>query len=109
MNRIIDTHVHVWDLTRAEYPWLQGDTSILNNTWRIEQLEAERKKAGISEGVLIQASGNMEDTDLMLETAYNTDWISGVVGWIPLMDTEAAQRILDEKYLKEKKLKKNFG
>lgn len=102
---IIDTHVHVWDLDRAEYPWLRGDTSILNNTWRIEQLETERKEAGITEGVLVQASGNMEDTDLMLETAYNTDWISGVVGWLPLMDPEATQRILEERYLKEKKLK----
>jgi len=105
MTMIIDTHVHVWDLNRAEYPWLRGDTSILNGTWRIEQLDTERKEAGISEGVLVQASGNMEDTELMLETAYNTDWISGVVGWLPLMDPEATQRILNERYLKEKKVK----
>jgi len=105
MTMIIDTHVHVWDLDRVEYPWLRGDTSILNNTWRIEKIETERKEAGITEGVLVQASGNIEDTDLMLETAYKTDWISGVVGWLPLMDPEATQRILEERYLKEKKLK----
>ena len=105
MTMIIDTHVHVWDLDRAEYPWLQGDTSILNNTWRIEQIEMERKEAGITEAVLVQASGNMEDTNLMLETAHNTDWISGVVGWLPLTDTKATLRILEERYLKEKKLK----
>jgi L-fuconolactonase len=105
MTMIIDTHVHVWDLDRAEYPWLQGDTSILNSTWRIEQIEMERKEAGITEAVLVQASGNIEDTDLMLETAYKADWISGVVGWLPLMDTKATLRILEERYLKEKKLK----
>ena len=99
--KIIDTHVHVWDLNRADYPWLKGDTTILNQSWSIEQLEEERKQAGVTSGVLVQASGNPEDTDLMLETAYQTDWISGVVGWLPLMDPEATQRLLKEKFLKE--------
>ncbi len=102
---IVDTHVHVWDLNRAEYPWLQGDNSILNRTWRIEQLETDRKEAGITTGVLVQASGNMEDTDLMLETAHKTEWISGTVCWLPLINTAATQHILIEKYLKEKYFK----
>ena len=105
MKMIADTHVHVWDLNRAEYPWLKGDTSILNNTWRIEQLENKRKEAGVTTGVLVQASGNREDTDLMLETAYRTDWISGVVCWLPLMDTQATRQLLEERYLKEKYFK----
>lgn len=102
---IVDTHVHVWDLDKAEYPWLKDDTSILNQTWRIEQVEAERKKAGVTNGVLVQASGNVEDTTLMLETARQSDWINGVVCWIPLIDTKATQRILEERYLKEKYFK----
>ncbi len=103
--KIIDTHVHVWNLRRAEYPWLQGDTSLLKRSWAIEQLETERKEAGITSGVLIQASGNVEDTDLMLETAYKTEWIEGVVCWLPLKNTKATQFILGEKYLKEKYFK----
>ena len=103
--KIIDTHVHVWNLRRAEYPWLQGDTSLLKRSWAIEQLEAERKEAGITGGVLVQASGNIEDTDLMLEAAYKTEWIQGVVCWLPLKNTKATQLILDEKYLKEKYFK----
>lgn len=103
--KIIDTHVHVWDLRRADYPWLQGDTSLLKRSWTIEQLETERKEAGITSGVLVQASGNTEDTDLMLETAYKTEWIQGVVCWLPLKNTKATQLILDEKYLKGKYFK----
>ena len=76
---IVDTHIHVWDLERAKYPWLEGDTSILNRTWKIEELENERKSAGIAEGILVQASGNFEDTDVMMEVAKKTDWITGVV------------------------------
>ena len=102
---IIDTHVHVWDLKKAEYPWLQNDTSILNRTWKIEQLEEERKEAGISAGVLVQAGSNVEDTNVMLATAHKTGWIKGVVCWLPLMDTAATNRMLEEKYLKEKYFK----
>src|SRR5262249_48310154 len=98
---IADTHVHVWDLNRAAYPWLEGDTSILNRTWRIEEIEKARVDAGVTTGVLVQASGNIEDTELMLETAYKTAWISGVVGWLPLMDTKATQDLLEDRFLKE--------
>jgi L-fuconolactonase len=87
MQRIIDTHIHVWDLSRAEYPWLKGDTSILNRTYSIDEIEEERKIAGITAGVLVQASGNLEDTHLMFDTAKRTDWIKGVVAWLPLKDT----------------------
>jgi L-fuconolactonase len=45
--KIIDTHVHIWDLEKAQYPWLQGDNSILNRTWRIEEIENDRKEAGV--------------------------------------------------------------
>src|SRR5215210_3132137 len=99
---IVDTHIHVWDLEKAEYPWLTGDNSILNRTWNIKALEEERKKVGVVMGVLVQASGNFEDTDLMMQVAKETDWIAGVVAWLPLTDPMATQKALEEKFLKEK-------
>lgn len=101
IKKIVDTHVHVWDLNRAEYPWLQGDRSILNKTWHIEQVEEERKQAGITAGVLVQASGSMDDTLVMLETAYKTEWIKGVVCWLPLMDTNEIRELVEETFLEE--------
>lgn len=103
--KIIDTHVHVWDLEKAEYPWLKDDNSMLNRTWQIDEIAEQRKKAGITAGVLVQASGNIEDTELMLETAYKTDWICGIVGWLPLMDAAATQRLLEERFLNERYFK----
>jgi L-fuconolactonase len=103
--KIIDTHVHIWDLEKAEYPWLKNDRSILNRTWSIDEIADDRKKAGITAGVLVQASGNLEDTELMLETADKTDWICGVVGWLPLMNVNATQQLLEESFLKEEYFK----
>ena len=105
MTAIIDTHIHVWDLSRADYPWLKGDTSVLNRTWQIEEIEEERLKANVVSGVLVQAAGNAEDTEVMLETARRTSWISGVVIWLPLINTDATQKLLEEKFLKEKYFK----
>lgn len=101
MKGIIDTHVHVWDFDRAEYPWLEGDTTLLNNSWHIAQLEEERLEAGVTAGVLVQASGNLEDTQLMLETAKQSDWILGLVGWLPLTDTGLTQTLLEQRFLAE--------
>jgi L-fuconolactonase len=98
---IIDTHVHVWDLQKADYPWLKGDQSLLNNTWASDQWEEERQKTKVTKGVLVQAAGNIADTDNMLDTARQTPWIAGVVVWLPLMDPVAMQRLLEERFLKE--------
>lgn len=103
--KIIDTHVHIWDLEKADYPWLKGDDSILNRTWKIEEIDNDRKKAGVVAGVLVQAAGNLEDTELMLDTARKTDWINGVVVWLPLMDPDAMQQLLEKRFLKEKYFK----
>jgi len=98
---LADTHVHIWDFNRAEYAWLHGNTSILNRTYSIEELEIERFEIGIKKGILVQAANNFEDTDWMLHVAVNTDWIAGIVGWLPLIDPDATLKALQKKYGKE--------
>ncbi|MEP4534571.1 MAG: amidohydrolase family protein [Cyclobacteriaceae bacterium] len=96
---IIDTHIHIWDLENIKYGWLEGDTSILNQTYYLDQLEEPHKEAGITGGVLVQAENHFEDTDWMLLNAERTDWIQGVVGWMPLMNPQQTSDALDQ-YLK---------
>ena len=105
LQPIIDTHVHIWDLKRASYPWLQHDTSVLARSYNLDELEPERKKTNVVAGILVQAAGNTEDTELMLEAARATGWIKGIVGWLPLMNPRATQKLLEEKYTKEKYFK----
>jgi L-fuconolactonase len=100
MRKIIDTHIHVWNFDKAEYDWLKNDTSILKRTYHIEEIETERTALGITGGVLVQASNNVEDTNWMLEVAEKTDWIKGVVGWLPLMNPDETNRLLENVYLK---------
>ena len=97
-TRIIDTHIHIWDFEKAEYSWLKGNTSILNRSYEIEELSPQRQAAGVTGGVLVQAANNLEDTNYMLNVAEGTDWIKGVVGWLPLMDPDETERLLDAQY-----------
>lgn len=104
-QRTVDTHVHVWNFDRADYLWLKGDTSILNRSYYIDELEEERKKAGVTDAVLVQAANNFEDTNWMLEVAEQNDWIKGVVGWLPLMNPQQTAKTLGEKYYHQKYFK----
>lgn len=101
----IDTHVHVWNFEQADYPWLRGNTSILARSYDIEELESERKEAGITGGVLVQAANNFEDTDWMLEVAAASNWITGVVGWLPLLNPLETENALAENYKQNKLFK----
>lgn len=97
---VIDTHIHIWDLKKARYDWMEGDKTLLNRSYEIDELAPVRQRAGIAGGVLVQAANNQEDTALMLAAAANTDWIKGVVGWLPLTDPAATEQMLRESYLK---------
>jgi L-fuconolactonase len=103
--RLIDTHVHIWNFERAAYDWLKNDRSILNRNYLIDEIEDERLKSGVTDGVLVQAANNLDDTDWMLEVAAQTPWITGVVAWLPLMDPQKTERLLKEKYLSNKYFK----
>ncbi len=104
-QNVIDTHIHVWDLRQVEYPWLKGNTTILNRDYDLEELEGERKKAGVTAGILVQAANSLEDTDWMLRVAESHSWIAGVVGWLPLQDPDATARILEEQYVPGSRLR----
>ena len=99
LQQVIDTHVHIWDFDKADYDWLNGNTSILNRNYAIDELSDVRKDAGVSRAILVQAANNFNDTDWMLDVAANTDWIDGVVGWLPLSNPEITHEKLEKKYL----------
>ncbi|WP_443937730.1 amidohydrolase family protein [Pedobacter sp. MW01-1-1] len=100
-RNIVDTHVHIWDLTRAKYAWLEGDKSILNQSYQLEQLLPSMAEAGVIKGVLVQAANTLEDTHLMFEAARAHSEIAGVVAWLPLENPEQTQHILQNEFLME--------
>src|SRR5688572_19106054 len=98
MLSIIDTHLHTWDLNRHSYYWLDGDDSILMQSYFIEQVQPQVAEAGVTSAVLVQATNQLEESNWLLTLSETNDWISGAVIWLPLADPHATAKAL-EKYL----------
>lgn len=95
MTRVIDAHQHLWDLGRSEYGWLTPELEPIYRSFAPDELEPQLARSGIDGTVLVQAENSYVDTDYMLSIADERPWVSGVVGWVPLLEPDEAARALD--------------
>jgi len=95
---IIDTHLHIWNLDKVHYSWLQGDTSILARNYLPSEIYPSLGKVNVTKAVLVQAENHWEYTQFMLTAAENNEWVKGVVGWLPLLDPNETQRIIETEF-----------
>ena len=65
---VVDSHVHVWNASRAEYPWLH-EVPQLPRPCELAEFWPEQAAVGVRQVVLVQAADNVEDTENMLRTA----------------------------------------
>ena len=95
MAKVIDTHMHSWDLQKVRYSWLDGDTSILAQNYYPSAIEAQLQAANVSAAIMVQAANSIEDTEFMFDCAAQYPWIIGVVGWVDLLNPETAKKQLE--------------
>jgi L-fuconolactonase len=86
----IDAHVHVWDLERADYGWLEREPASVRRSFGLEDVLPELRKAALDGVVLVQAADNLEDTAGMFRTAAAHPEVRGVVAYAPLERPEDA-------------------
>jgi len=92
----IDAHQHFWNLDQVAYPWLTSEFGPIYRTIEAPELEPLLQAAGIDQTVIVQAMNSYEDTDYMLHTASQYDWVAGVVGWVPLDRPDEAAKKLEQ-------------
>jgi L-fuconolactonase len=97
MNRppVIDSHLHVWDLTRGGYNWLTPAAGPLYESFLPERAQAGLLAAGIDSAVLVQADDTLAETQYLLDVASRSEWVAGVVGWVQLDSPSTARAQLD--------------
>ncbi len=88
---LIDTHLHAWDLDACEYAWITPAVGLLNRTFSIDEVDAERQAAGVTGAVLVQAANSRCDTGRMLAAMASHPWVRGVVGWVDLLRGAAVE------------------
>ncbi len=79
----IDSHHHLWDPARREYPWLRGLDPI-DLPFSTDDLRPLLEANGIDGTVLVQTVSDLDETREFLGIAAETPFILGVVGWADL-------------------------
>jgi L-fuconolactonase len=91
----IDAHVHIWDLERAQYPWLGEGMGELHRSVEFSELLPTLRRRGVDGAILVQASDEAADTEVMLRATARHPEIVGVVGYSPIDQPQQLQADLD--------------
>jgi L-fuconolactonase len=92
---LIDAHLHLWELAPGAYSWLGPQHGALFRSFGPVEAESVLDAAGVRGAVLVQADDTLADTEAMLAVADSSEWVLGVVGWIPLERPAEAETRLD--------------
>jgi L-fuconolactonase len=96
MQLRIDAHMHLWEVARGDYDWLDfNDPGLapIARDFNVSDAIVVFTKNGIKGSVLVQAAATDAETQYMLGLADRHEVIRGVVGWVDLSDAASALRI----------------
>jgi len=84
---MIDTHLHVWQLSAGWYGWNTPDLGAVHADSAVDDIGDAMLSVGIEAVVLVQAADTLAETDWLLALARRDERVAGVVGFLPLTDT----------------------
>lgn len=80
---VIDAHVHVWDLTARDQPWIPA-RSPLRRSFGLAELSEAVSGTSVERVVLVQVINDADETADLLSVA-DDPLVAGVVGWVDLL------------------------
>ncbi len=91
---IVDTHLHIWDLSRLRYPWLDTVPK-LNRNHLIEDYRRACGPVQVAKMVFLQCECDVsqfqQEADWVTEVSRTDPRIRGIVPWAPLEKGDAAE------------------
>ena len=100
---IIDSHQHFWKYEPVKHDWIDDNMSVIRRDFSPSDLAKVYQENSIDGCVAVQADQTLEETDFLIDLAFNNNFIKGIVGWVDLR-AENIEKVL-EKYSKEKIVK----
>jgi len=94
-NELIDTHQHLWVMSERAYDWIEPTFGPLYDDFRPERLAPDIPASGVTSSVLVQAADTYEDTFYMLDVAKHSDFVKGLVAYVPLDRPHEARAAID--------------
>ncbi|MBE1161068.1 amidohydrolase family protein [Dyella acidiphila] len=90
---IVDAHQHYWQPSRGDYGWLADAPEALRAAFLPADLQAQRKAAGVTASVLVQAAPTEPETRYLFELAQQDAGVVGVIGWVDMEAVDVEARI----------------
>jgi len=94
---IIDTHVHLWDVSRLRYAW-HASVSQLNRNYLIEDFRAACSAVQVAKLVFVQCDCDPvqsgEEVDWVTAVSRRDPRLRGIVAWAPLENGARVEPVL---------------
>lgn len=95
---IIDAHLHLWDTTRIEYPWLD-EVPEIKKDYRIQDYQQTSSKFRIEKMVFVQCDCRtdqyMDELEFVIGQAAMDNRLQAVVAYAPLEQGENIKNVLE--------------
>ena len=98
----IDSHQHFWQYNEFDYVWMSEAHNVIKKNFLPDDLQPLLKENNLDGSIAVQARQTIAETNFLLGLASNNSIIKGVVGWLPLCETDVEGLI--EKYTAEKNI-----
>lgn len=85
---IIDTHMHLWDLQKLRYPWLEGQGLPLEQDFLVANYQRATQDCSVTKAVFIECgvapAQYLEEVDWVVELSRTEPRIQGIVSYLPV-------------------------
>jgi L-fuconolactonase len=89
----IDAHHHFWKYSPAAHDWITPEMSVIKKDFQPGDLKPIIDAHGIDGVVTVQVDQTESETNALLATANQHEWVKGVVGWVNLSDRGITDRL----------------
>lgn len=91
-TKLIDTHLHLWDIEKLKYPWLD-DVQSIRKSFGIKDYQEDTNTLSVEKMIFVQCEclpeQYLDEIDYVAEIANYDHRIAGIVSWFPLEEPDA--------------------
>jgi L-fuconolactonase len=92
----VDSHHHFWREGESHQSWRRPEHTVLVRDFLPSDMRPLMDSAGVQQSVLVQSVNTADENTRMLRFAEEAGTVAGIVGWLPLEDPAATERMLPE-------------
>jgi L-fuconolactonase len=101
---VVDAHHHFWTPSRFDYYWMAAaELDPIRRSFGPADLQPLLAEAGVDSTVLVQTVPSVQETREFMETAAETSFVAGVVGWVDLTDPAVADTLAELQSLPDRR------